>query len=277
MFDMLVTQKFLLTGTFLLTLCANGVAQRAPYDSLVWADEFNGKGTLDTSKWFHQTQLPPWGSWFGGLINHYTNRVENTYQQDGFLHLVAKKEKFSDQGRTKDYTSARLNTKYTFQYGRVEVRAKLPAGVGTWPAIWMLNRNINEDGAYWEEQGYGTTSWPNCGEMDILEHWGKNQNYVSSAVHNGSSYGDEVVNLGGRQVENVSDQFHLYALEWSNEKLVFSIDGITHYTYEPKVKNQDTWPYDAPYYIIMNIAIEPIIHPEFTESEMLVDYIRIFK
>ena len=274
---MLAAQKFLLTGTFLLTLCANGTAQRAPYDSLVWADEFNGKGALDTSKWFHQTQLPPWGSWFGGLINHYTNRVENTYQEDGFLHLVAKKERFTDQGRTKDYTSARLNTKYVFQYGRVEVRAKLPAGVGTWPAIWMLNRNINEDGAYWEEQGYGTTSWPNCGEMDILEHWGKNQNYVSSAVHNGSSYGDEVVNLGGRQVENVSDQFHLYALEWSNEKLVFSIDGITHYTYEPKVKNQDTWPYDAPYYIIMNIAIEPIIHPEFTESEMLVDYIRIFK
>ena len=277
MLDMLAAQKFLLTGTFLLTLCANGTAQRAPYDSLVWADEFNGKGSLDTSKWFHQTQLPPWGSWFGGLINHYTNRVENTYQEDGFLHLVAKKERFTDQGRTKDYTSARLNSKYVFQYGRVEVRAKLPAGVGTWPAIWMLNRNINEDGAYWEEQGYGTTSWPNCGEMDILEHWGKNQNYVSSAVHNGSSYGDEVVNLGGRQVENVSDQFHLYALEWSNEKLVFSIDGITHYTYEPKVKNQDTWPYDAPYYIIMNIAIEPIIHPEFTESEMLVDYIRIFQ
>lgn len=252
-------------------------AQPTSYDSLVWSDEFEGNGALDTSKWFHQTKLPPWGSWFGGLINHYTDRVQNTYQENGHLHLVAKNEVFTDQGRTKNYTSARLNSKFTFQYGRVEVRAKLPTGVGTWPAIWMLNRNINKDGAYWEEQGYGTTTWPNCGEIDILEHWGKNQDYVSSAVHNGDSYGDNVVNLGGRQVDSVSTNFHVYALEWSEDKMLFSIDGITHYVYEPDVKDQDTWPFDEPYYIIMNIAVEPTIHSKFTESAMIVDYVRVFQ
>ena len=82
----------------------------------------------------------------------------------------------------------------------------------------MLSRNINEDGAYWEEQGFGTTNWPNCGEIDIMEHWGKNQDYVSSAVHNGSSAGYKVENLGGQTISNASDEFHVYAVEWTKEK-----------------------------------------------------------
>ncbi|HAA20506.1 MAG TPA: beta-glucanase, partial [Cytophagales bacterium] len=148
---------------------------------LVWSDEFDGDGALDPEKWHHQTQLPEGGSWFNGEIQHYTNRTENSYQADGNLNLVLKRENFTDQGQTKTFTSARLNSKFAFTYGRVEVRAILPEGVGTWPAIWMLGKNINEAGAYWQEQGFGTTTWPACCEIDIMEHWGDNQDFVQAA------------------------------------------------------------------------------------------------
>jgi beta-glucanase (GH16 family) len=247
------------------------------FNTLVWSDEFNGNGVIDSKNWFHQTQLPPGGSWYGGLIQHYTNREGNSYLKNGFLNLVAKKEIFDDQGEVKQYTSARLNSKFTFTYGRIEVRAKLPTGIGTWPAIWMLNKNINEDGAYWDNQGFGTTNWPICGEIDILEHWGKNQNYVSSAVHNGSSYGYKVENLGGQKISNASTKFHLYAIEWTKDRMIFSINGVEHFIYEPSIKNSETWPYDSDYYMILNIAIEPDIDPKFIESVMKVDYIRVYQ
>ena len=161
------------------------------YDTLVWADEFNGTGGVDTSKWWHQTVLPNAGqSWWNGEIQHYTDRDTNSYQQNGALYLTALKESYTDQNVTKDYTSARLNSKFAFTYGRVEVRAQLPAGVGTWPAIWLLGQNITEVGAYWYTQGYGTTGWPACGEIDVMEHWGHNQDYVSSAMHTPSSFGN---------------------------------------------------------------------------------------
>ena len=247
------------------------------FQTLVWADEFDGKGALDAEKWFHQTQLPPGGNWWGGLIQHYTDRVENSFQAGGQLHLVAKRERFTDQGNTKNYTAARLNSKFAFTHGRVEIRAKLPKGVGTWPAIWMLNTNIDEDGAYWDNQGLGTVKWPYCGEIDILEHWGRNQNQVSSAVHNGASFGDQVKNVGGRQVEAVSDTFHTYSLDWNEDRMLFGIDGIVHYTYRPEEKNQNTWPYNSDYYLILNIAILPEITDDFTESEMVVDYFRVYQ
>ena len=249
----------------------------ALFKTLVWSDEFDGVGAIDSNKWFHQTQLPPGGSWWGGIIQHYTNRTTNSYLKHGNLNLVAKKELFDDQGEIKQYTSARLNSKFAFTYGRIEVRAKLPKGVGTWPAIWMLNKNINEDGAYWDNKGFGIVNWPHCGEIDIIEHWGKNQDYVSSAVHNGSSYGDHVINTGGQNIEGVSNRFHLYTLEWTEEKMVFSVDGVEHFQYNPSIKNSDTWPYDSDYYIILNIAIEPVIDPEFIESPMVIDYIRIYQ
>ncbi|XLS28078.1 glycoside hydrolase family 16 protein [Flavobacteriaceae bacterium M23B6Z8] len=247
------------------------------FDSLVWSDEFDGSGAIDSKKWFHQTKLPPEGSWWGGIIQHYTNKKANSYLEDGYLHLVAKKEAHTYRGHKKNYTSARLNSKFAFKYGRVEIRAKMPTGVGTWPAIWMLNKNIDEDGAYWEKKGYGTTMWPYCGEIDILEHWGKNQDYVSSAVHNGASYGDTVKNVGGQKINNASDEFHLYTLDWTKDKMVFSVDGKEHFRYEPSTKNQDTWPYDAEYYFILNIAILPNVDPDFVQSPMVVDYIRVYQ
>lgn len=246
------------------------------FNKLVWSDEFDDNGAIDASKWFHQTQLPNGGSWYNGEIQHYTNRTANSSVSNGTLKLVAKRENFSDQGVSKQFTSARLNSKFAFTYGRVEIRAKLPTGVGTWPALWMLGKNISEKGAYWETRGFGTTPWPACGEIDIMEHWGDNQGYVSSATHTPSSFGG-TVNVGGQTISTVSNQFHLYALEWSKNKLVFSVDSVVHFTYQPSVKNADTWPFDEEQYLLFNIAIQAKIAANFTESTMEVDYIRIYQ
>ena len=246
------------------------------YNVLIWSDEFDVDGAIDASKWHHQTQLPSGGSWYNGEIQHYTNRTDNSIVDNGILKITAKKETFTDQGQTKQYTSARLNSKFAFKYGKVEIRAKMPTGVGTWPALWMLGKNINEDGGYWDIQGLGTTSWPACGEMDIIEHWGGNQNYVQSATHTPSSHG-ATVNHGGQSIPTTSTDFHVYALEWTADKLVFSVDGAPHFSYDPAVKDASTWPFDAEQYFLFNIAIEPSIDPNFTESSMEVDYIRVYQ
>ena len=246
------------------------------FDDLVWSDEFDGNGAINSINWFRQTQLPAGGSWYNGEVQHYTNRTDNSYVSDGSLKIVAKKETFNDQGYTKEYTSARLNSKFSFTYGRIEIRAILPTGIGTWPAIWMLGKNINEDGAYWDNEGFGTTSWPACGEIDIMEHWGSNQNYVSSAMHTPSSYGG-TVNLGGQSIPTASTQFHIYTIDWSEEKMVFRVDGIEHYTYNPTVKNSDTWPFNAEQYLLLNIAIQPSIDAGFTQSSMEIDYVRVYQ
>lgn len=246
------------------------------YDYLVWSDEFDANGAIDNAKWFHQTQLPTPGSWYNGEIQHYTNRTANSVVEDGILKIIARKETFTDQGYTKQYTSARLNSKYTFTYGRVEVRAKLPFGVGTWPAIWTLGKNINENGGYWDTQGFGTTGWPACGEIDIMEHWGTNQNYVQSAIHTPSSFGG-TVNLGGQSIPTASSDFHVYTFVWTPDKLVFSVDGNIHYTYNPLVKDNTTWPFDADHYLLLNVAIQSVIDPSFTQSAMEIDYVRVYQ
>ena len=246
------------------------------FTNLVWSDEFDGNGAVDESKWFHQTLLPNGWGWFNGELQHYTDREENSYVEDGFLHIVAKEETFTDQGVTKEYTSARLNSKFAFTYGRVEARAKMPFGIGTWPAIWMLGKNINEPGAYWQTQGFGTTAWPACGEIDILEHWGSNQNYVQSALHTPSSSG-ATVNHGGIMVSDVSNTFHIYAMEWTEDKIDFSVDGIIYYTYQPDPQNMSTWPFVADQFILLNVAIENSIDPAFTESDLVLDYIRVYQ
>lgn len=230
---------------------------------------------INTDKWFHQTRLPNGWGWYNGEIQHYTNRMENAYVSNGSLKIVAKKETFTDQGHTKQYTSARLNSKYAFQYGRVEVRAKLPTGAGTWPAIWTLGKNISENGAYWQTQGYGTTGWPYCGEIDIMEHWGHNQNYVQSAMHTPSSHGG-TVNHGGQYISTATSKFHVYEMDWNSERIIFSVDGVEHYRYDPVVKDSSTWPYDAEQYLLLNIAIEPTIASSFNQSEMEIDYVRVY-
>ena len=245
------------------------------FTNLVWSDEFNASGAINSSNWFQQTQFINGTSWANGELQHYTNRQANSNESNGSLNLVAKKESFTDQGQTKEYTSARLNSKFSFKYGRVEVRAKLPSGAGTWPAIWMLGKNIIEPGAYWSAT-YGTKSWPACGEVDIMEHWGTNQNYVQSAMHTPSSYGG-TVNLGGQTIATASSQFHVYSLDWTAEKMVFSVDNVVHYTYNPSVKNASTWPFDAEQYILLNFAIQSSINSNFTEAAMVVDYVRVYQ
>ncbi|MBV7267670.1 family 16 glycosylhydrolase [Winogradskyella sp. WHY3] len=249
------------------------------YNDLVWADEFDGNGAVDFNKWFHQTQLPAGGNWFNGEEQHYTNRIENTFVDSGLLNIVAIKELFTDQGETKQYTSARLNSKFAFTYGRVDVRAKLPAGDGTWPAIWTLGKNVNEAGAYWQTQGFGTTSWPACGEIDIMEHGLGATNHVSSALHTPSSFGN-TVNTQSYVLNDVANEFHVYSMNWSPNQITFMIDGVGYYTYNPSVKNADTWPFDEDQYLLLNIAmggVSGVIDPNFTQSSMVIDYVRIYQ
>ncbi|HKL02086.1 MAG TPA: glycoside hydrolase family 16 protein, partial [Cryomorphaceae bacterium] len=172
------------------------------YTELVWADEFDGQGAINSDKWHHQTQLPLPGSWYNGEVQHYTDRTDNSFVENGHLNIVAKSETYTDQGYTLDYTSARLNSKFAFTYGRVEAVAKLPFGIGTWPAIWTLGKNIIEPGGYWSAD-YGDVYWPECGEIDIMEHWGTNQNYVQAALHTPSSFGG-TENHGGIELPDVS-------------------------------------------------------------------------
>ncbi len=245
------------------------------FDNLVWSDEFNGNGAISPSKWFHQTQLPSIGSWYNGELQHYTNRQVNSFLNNGALNIVAKRENFNDQGHTKQFTSARLNSKFAFRYGRVEARIKLPIGAGTWPAFWMLGKNIIEPGAFWSSL-HGTVAWPACGEIDIMEHWGNNQNFVQSAMHTPSSFGS-TVNYGGQIISTASSEYHIYSLEWTDERMFFKVDNMVHYIYDPVVKNSSTWPFDAEQYLLLNIAIESNVAPSFNQSTMAVDYVRVYQ
>lgn len=245
------------------------------FDNLVWSDEFEINGAVNSGKWHHQTQLPNGDSWYNGEIQHYTNRQVNSNVNNGFLNIVAKKETYTSQGVTKQHTSARLNSKFAFKYGRLAVRAKLPSGAGTWPAIWMLGKNVIEPGAYWSST-FGTTNWPACGEIDVMEHWGNNQNYVQSALHTPSSSGN-TVNIGGQNIPTASSAFHIYAVDWNSERMIFTVDDVIHYVYSPAVKTALNWPFDAQQYILLNFAIESNISPSFTQGTMEVDYVRVYQ
>lgn len=274
-------------GTFLIDDINDGSVAVDPneldviYTDLVWSDDFNESGAVNSSKWHHQTQLPTGGngSWFNGEQQHYTNRIENSFVGNGFLNIVAIKEAFTDQGETKQYTSARLNSKFAFTYGRVDVRAKLPSGDGTWPAIWTLGKNINEDGAYWDIEGFGTATWPACGEIDIMEHGLGAVNHTSSAIHTPSSSGN-TVNVASQLISDVANDFHVYSVNWSPNQITFLVDGVGFYTYNPAVKNASTWPFDLEQYLILNIAMGGIagtIDPNFTESPMVIDYVKVYQ
>ncbi|MDB9781421.1 glycoside hydrolase family 16 protein, partial [Flavobacteriaceae bacterium] len=270
------------SGTYLIDTINDGSEVTDPneidiiYTDLVWADEFDTNGAIDAAKWHHQTQLPQGGSWYNGEVQHYTNRIENSSVNNGFLDITAIKESFTDQGQTKQYTSARLNSKFAFTYGRVDVRAKLPFGDGTWPAIWTLGKNINEDGGYWDNQ-YGTVGWPACGELDIMEHGLHPTNQVSVAIHTPSSYGS-TVNTSIQPLADVANDFHVYSMNWSPDQITFLIDGVGFYTYNPAVKNDDTWPFYLEQYLLLNIAMGGnggAIDSNFSQSSMVIDYVRV--
>ena len=232
--------------------------------NLLWADEFNYTGSPDSNKWGYNIGRGDNG-WGNGEYQYYTSRTTNVNVENGYLKITAKKEDYEGA----NYTSARLLTqgKFDFKYGKVEVRAKLPIGVGTWPAIWMLGSNIS------------TVSWPAWGEVDIMEHWGDNQGWVQSAMHTPSSYGN-TSNHGGQSLADVSTVFHVYAVEWTSSEMIFTVDDVEHYRYNPSTKNSNTWPFDAKQFIILNVAMGSsyqTIDPNFVSSTMEIDYVRVYQ
>lgn len=239
------------------------VAPNATFSTLVWSDEFNINGSPDSNKWGYDTGAGGWGN---SESQYYTNRTDNVIVEGGLLKIKAKKEAYLGS----DYTSTRLLTmgKFEFTYGRVEVRAKLPFGGGTWPAIWMLGANFK------------TVGWPTCGEIDIMEHAGNRQGIVSSAMHTPSSFGN-TINHGDQYLSNVSTAFHIYTLEWTNKEMIFKVDDKEHYRYNPSNKNSSTWPYDANQFLILNVAMGGTfggtIDPSFTSSTMEIDYVRVYQ
>ncbi|WP_139957152.1 glycoside hydrolase family 16 protein [Flavicella sediminum] len=232
---------------------------------LVWSDEFDTDGTPDSSKWVFEIGNGANG-WGNNEKQYYTNRNDNAIVDNGILKIIAKRENY--QGY--NFTSTRMKTqgKYSFTYGEVKVRAKLPKGSGTWPAIWMLGDNITSAG------------WPLCGEIDIMEHVGNREGHISSAIHNqsgfaGGYYGDE------QYKEDVTSEFHVYGIEWTPEKIIFKVDEVAHFTYHPDTYNDHTWPFYRNQFLLLNIAmggnLGGTINSSFSESVMEIDYVRVYK
>jgi beta-glucanase (GH16 family) len=251
------------------------------YNDLVWSDEFDTNGAVNSTNWFHQTQIPAGGSWYNGEVQHYTNELTNSFVNNGNLNIVAKKEPYTSQGVTKQYTSARLNSKFAFKYGRVDIRAKAPNGSGTWPALWLLGKNVNEDGGFFDA-AFGNTNWPACGEIDIMEHGifpNQPVNFIGSAIHTTSSSGN-TVNKGGIQANDISQNYHIYSMNWSPFEITFLLDNVPFYTYNPALKNAATWPFDNEQYLLLNVAMggyAGTIPSNFTQASMEIDYVRVYQ
>jgi beta-glucanase (GH16 family) len=235
------------------------------YNTLVFSDEFNIPGSPDSTKWGYDIGTGS-GGWGNNEEEYYTNRTDNVVVEGGLLKITAKKEAY--QGS--EYTSTRMLTqnKYDFKYGRVEVKAKLPSGGGTWPAIWMLGSNIT------------TVGWPACGEIDIMEHVGNDLGTIHESIHTSSSSG-ATVNTSTTYVSDATTAFHVYAIEWTSEKIDFFIDDTLCYSYNPSTKNSSTWPFDANQFIILNVAMGGSfggnIDPNFVQSTMEIDYVRVYQ
>ena len=248
--------------------CKTAEKQTPKTYELVWSDEFENPGALDQTKWFLETEAPENGSWYNNELQHYTDRLDNVYVADGTLKIVAKKEEYTATGTTKSYTSARLNSKFHFTYGKVEVRAKLPKAKGTWPAIWALGANINE------------VPWPKCGEIDIMEQLFEDHLMIQSAVHVQGRYGDHPA-LQQINVSDVTENFHVYGMIWDEEKIDFTVDGEIFFTYNPEDRSEDFWPFNKDQFLLLNVAVGGTlggdVDPEFTQDQMEVDYVRVYQ
>ncbi|MGE5327736.1 MAG: family 16 glycosylhydrolase [Thiobacillus sp.] len=211
------------------------------YQTLVWSDEFNGT-SLDTSKWNYTTGGGGWGN---GELQTYTNNTNNVQVSNGYLTIQALRTR-SRNGKY-NYTSGRINTKdkAKWQYGRIEVRAKLPQGIGSWPAIWMLPNGAK----------YGSTYLAN-GEIDQMEEVGADQNEVNASAHS-LKYNPANNNVRTKNivVANAQTTFHNYGLEWTPNYLSFTVDGVEFYRVNNDHTGYQSWPYDQPYYLLLNLAI----------------------
>ncbi len=246
-----------------LSATASAMVTVVVVQNLVWSDEFSTSGTPDPTKWGYDLGAGGWGN---NELEFYTSRTDNVNVSDGTLKIILKKEDY--QGSA--YTSARMLSygKFSFKYGKIEVRAKLPAGKGTWPAIWMLGDN------------YKAAIWPACGEIDIMEHVGNGPGVIHSSIHTTSSFGN-TINTSTKTVSTYNTEFHLYQANWTPDRIEFSIDNALFYTYSPSVRNSSTWPFDQNCFIILNVAMGGnfggAIDPAFTNSQMEVDYVRVYK
>lgn len=231
----------------------------------VWTDEFNVDGNADASKWSFDIGGNGWGN---NELQYYTNGL-NTSISNGALRIIAKKEAYS--GR--DYTSARIvsKNKGDWLYGRFEVKAKLPKGRGTWPAIWMLPTD-------WF---YG--NWPNSGEIDIMEHVGYDQNRVHITIHTKAFNHTLGTQKGANKIINTaSEEFHLYRVDWASYGIRGYIDDEKIFEFMKPSGGSDYWPFDKKFHLLMNIAVggswggvmgvDDTIFP----ATMEIDYVRVF-
>lgn len=237
-----------------------------PGYTLVWNDEFNGS-SINTNDWNFETGGNGWGN---NELEYYTNSTNNAYLSNGNLIIEARKETIGSN----NYTSARMTTqnKKVFQYGRIDIRAKLPVAQGLWPALWMLGTNIP------------TAGWPACGETDIMELIGKNPNQVVGSIHwaqaNGTS--GTVNNSYSLSSGDFSQQFHVFSLIWKQNYVQILVDGIPYMTATDASISSGTWPFNAPAFLIFNVAVggnwpgSPTAATTFPQR-MFVDYIRVFQ
>ncbi|HEY5368493.1 MAG TPA: family 16 glycosylhydrolase [Hanamia sp.] len=235
---------------------------------LVWSDEFNYSGLPDPAKWNYETGGHGWGN---NEKQFYTEAdTMNAIVKDGVLSIIARKEKHNDN----DYTSARLltNGKAEWTYGRIEISAKLPPGRGLWPAGWMLGSDFKKSG------------WPDCGEIDIMEHVGFKKDTVFGTVHTGAynhikgtQKGIEIL------IKNPYTQFHTYAIEWTPEKIDFFLDGENYYHFPNEHKTNAEWPFDKPFFLLLNMAVggnlggQKGIDDSVFPATYQIDYVRVYQ
>lgn len=245
---------------FLMMICISAYGQER---QLVWAENFD-EYQLKKENWNIITgngcpQLCGWGNNERQVYSDKNHKIEN-----GFLIISAKKE-------GNHYTSTRISTKgkKEFQYGKIEIRAQLPIGRGLWPAFWMLGSNIDKVG------------WPRAGEIDILEYVGKEPETIFTTLHTDDSHG---VSKNTRKdlVYGIEEGFHTYSIDWNKDKIDFFIDDNLFYSFEPKNKTEKVWPFDQPFYIIVNLAIGgnfggPDVDDHIFPEDFIIDYIRVYQ
>ncbi len=237
---------------------------------LVWHDEFDKDGLPDSTRWNFETKGNE-RRWGNNEAQWYTDAdTENCCIKDGILYITAVKEPVS--GR--DYSSARLTTKGKgdWKYCKVEVRAKLPNGRGTWPAIWMLGDNRDEVG------------WPACGEIDIMEHVGFRPDTVSSTIHT-AKYNHMTGTQVGKKttLATATTDFHVYSMEWDEHEIRSYVDGNQFFLYTNNGEGIEAWPFDQPFYLILNLAIggnlggKKGIDDSLFPHQFEVDYVRVYQ
>lgn len=232
----------------------------------VWEDNFSTGSTPDPSKWTFETGGSGWGN---NELQFYTGGANSTIS-GGIMTITAKRENVS--GR--EYTSSRMITKGKgdWLYGRFEVRAKLPKGRGTWPAIWMLS----------SENTYG--NWPASGEIDIMEHVGYDPGKVHSSVHT-SAYNHTrgTQKTASKIVADATDDFHVYRTDWTPYAIRSYIDGVQYFEFTNGNTGFTTWPFDKKFHIILNIAVGGNwggvqgVDNSIFPATMQVDYVKVYK